>query len=381
MLQKKKRILILIDWFDPAYKAGGPIRSTVNFISHLHEDFELFVLTGNRDLGSIEPLPGIVSDSWVDYNKIAQVMYSSKGQLNGKQLLSVIQSLEPDHIYLNSFFSKKFTLLPLWLKKKGAIRQSIVLAPRGMLKESALAFKSLKKKCFLFLFRMAGIHRLVKFQATDEQEKKDILKNFHDAEVILAPNLPGPVRDQPAKLIKKKDELKVLFVGRVHPIKNLLYFLTILKNIKNTVTCTIIGMNEDPGYWNQCIKQISELPPSITVNYLGEQAHHRILEEIARHHIFALPTQGENFGHAIFESLSHGRPVLISDQTPWRGLEPQKAGWDIPLAMPAAFTASLETALTWDQQEFEKWVNGSSALAKNFIGQSDIRMNYLKLFS
>jgi hypothetical protein len=92
-------------------------------------------------------------------------------------------------------------------EKKGMIRSSIVLAPRGMLKESALAFKSLKKKCFLFFFRLAGIHRLVKFQATDEQEKKDILKHFKGAAVELAPNLPGPVADQPEKIIKNRNEL------------------------------------------------------------------------------------------------------------------------------------------------------------------------------
>jgi hypothetical protein len=109
MMQKKQRILILIDWFDPAYKAGGPIRSSVNFISHMNQDFELFVLTGSHDLGCAEPLPGIVPDIWVDYKAQAQVMYTSVASLNGKRLMSIIQAIDPDHIYLNSFFSKKFT--------------------------------------------------------------------------------------------------------------------------------------------------------------------------------------------------------------------------------------------------------------------------------
>ena len=39
------------------------------------------------------------------------------------------------------------------------------------------------------------------------------------------------------------------------------------------------------------------------------------LSEIKEQHLFVLPTFGENYGYAIFESLAIGRPVLISDQT------------------------------------------------------------------
>ncbi len=377
----KKKILILIDWFDPAFKAGGPIRSLVNFVSHMSKDFELFVVTSNHDLGSKEPLEGIRSDTWVNYENKAQVMYASSEQLNSDKIVSIVHSINPDHIYLNSFFSKKFALLPLWLKKKGRINTNMVLAPRGMLRESALAFKPFKKSVFLYLFRLAGMHRLVKFQATDEFEKNDILKQFRDAEVGLAPNLPGAASDSPDGLVKKKGELTILYVGRIHPVKNLFYLLSLLKELEREISVTIIGVNENPTYWNKCEKLISEFPDNITVNYLGEQAHERILKEIGQHHIFALPTQGENFGHAIFEALSMGRPVLISDQTPWRNLEQQKAGWDLPLSAPNAFKDSVEKALDWEQKDFEEWVRGSLGLAKRFIDQSDMRLNYLKLFN
>ena len=43
----KPSVLITIDWFDPAYKAGGPISSIVNLINHLHKDFDFYVFTGS----------------------------------------------------------------------------------------------------------------------------------------------------------------------------------------------------------------------------------------------------------------------------------------------------------------------------------------------
>ena len=62
-----KKILLLLDWFDPAYKAGGPIRSAVNFAKQMQSDFDIFVFTGDRDLNEIKPLKDVVIDKWVEY--------------------------------------------------------------------------------------------------------------------------------------------------------------------------------------------------------------------------------------------------------------------------------------------------------------------------
>ena len=40
-----------------------------------------------------------------------------------------------------------------------------------------------------------------------------------------------------------------------------------------------------------------------------------------------LPTLGENYCHAIAESIISGTPVLISDQTPWTQICNGKLGW------------------------------------------------------
>ena len=34
-----KRILVMIDWFEPAYKAGGPIRTVSNMVKLLQDHF------------------------------------------------------------------------------------------------------------------------------------------------------------------------------------------------------------------------------------------------------------------------------------------------------------------------------------------------------
>lgn len=377
----KYKILILIDWFDPAFKAGGPIRSAVNVVEHLHQHFELYVLTSDRDLGDTTPLPGIEAGAWTDYQGKAKLYYAPPQELHAARLQQLIKSVDPDFIYLNSMFSVSFSLIPLWLKRRGKIRGELVLAPRGMLKKSALAFKPLRKKLFLRLFRWSGLVRILRFQATDEQEFRDIKKAFPGAKIWLTPNLPGPLSNAVQPLQKIPGSLSILFVGRLHPIKNLDYLICCIQGIEGNIKLTIIGSREDAAYWAVCEAQIARLGPTIKVNYLGEQAHTVIIAELNKHHIFALPTRGENFGHAIFEALSQGRPVLISDQTPWQQLSEVKAGWVHPLADKAAFTASIRQALLWNDTEYGLWAAAALARAKEFVERSASEAGYNKLFS
>jgi glycosyltransferase involved in cell wall biosynthesis len=59
------------------------------------------------------------------------------------------------------------------------------------------------------------------------------------------------------------------------------------------------------------------LPAHIRVVYRGELAHEEVRRTFANYDAFILPTRGENFGHAIAESLSASCPVVCSDRTPW----------------------------------------------------------------
>jgi glycosyltransferase involved in cell wall biosynthesis len=102
---------------------------------------------------------------------------------------------------------------------------------------------------------------------------------------------------------------------------------------------------------------------------------------LQRSHIFALPTTGENFGHAIFEALAAGRPVLISDQTPWRHLRQAEAGWDIPLNASAEFRNAILAALDWDQNIFDHWSKSAWNFAKNNVDSIGLMNTYEQLFS
>ena len=381
----KKRILLFTDWYDPGYKAGGPIRSCVNFAEYMKDDYDVYVFTGDRDLGDEIPYADIEADKWLNINNDLHLFYASPGYLNQKSILREIKEIMPDFIYLNSMFSKYFTVYPMMMKWQNRINSRVILAPRGMLRESALSFKPFKKRLFLQVLRILQIQKYISFHATDTVELNDIRRQFGNnssiTKIMEAPNFPGFQKEFTPPPAKEPGSLKMIFVGRIHPIKNLDLLLRCLQKVNANIELTVVGSIEDAAYKKQCDELIRHSPENITVRFEGDVPHHRLEEFLIAHHLFCLPTQGENFGHAIFEALAAGRPVLISNQTPWRGLLNARAGWDISLADSSSFVAAIEAFAAMNARELTEWCKGAWEYCHNYIEHSDIKEQYRQLFN
>lgn len=377
----KPRLLICTDWFSPGFKAGGPIKSCVELALALQDEREIFVLTSDRDLGDTAPYPLLEQDKWVSFDRKICVRYCSPKQLRYKAIAKVLQELKPDIVYLNSMFSIPFSLYPLLAYKLGKISTKMVLIPRGMLRPSALAHRGLKKQVFLKAFKMAGLFRKLVFHATDHKEAADIRQQFGQTVPVIEIPPISASSNVFTPVPKEEGELSILFVGRVHPIKNLKFLLECLLEMEGNIKLQVIGAMEDKNYAEECHAIALRLPPSVLVNFLGELPQSKVQQYLEKCHLFALPTKGENYGHAIAEALAAGRPVLISDQTPWSGLSEAKAGWGISLNRPNDFKQALLTALDWSFQEFNTWCQN----AKNYYDSKQrsqvILDSYLKMFS
>lgn len=377
----KRKVLVMVDWYAPGFKAGGPIRSAVNFADHLEYDLNIYVLTTERDLNEPFPYEGIKADNWIKRNA-HHVFYASPDSLYWGKLKQIIVAINPDVIYLNSMFSKYFTIYPLLMKRLGLLNARMVLAPRGMLKSSALQHKPGKKKIFLKLFKILGLSKDLIFHATDDTEKKDIKATFGSTvSIFKAGNLPGKQKAFKSVTDKLPGALKMVFVGRAHPIKNLDFLLKVIKEITGEIELTIIATLEDLDYWEFCQSIIKSFPPNIRVNLLIDLPHEKIEENILSNHIFGLPTKGENFGHSIFESLAAGRPVLISDQTPWRNLEKSKAGWDLSMNDVAGFKEIIQKIIGMDVTQLSEWCMGAWKHAEMYSANSIIRNEFLHMFA
>ena len=55
----KNKIIVFIDWYLPAYKAGGAITSVLNMVDLLYNHIDFYIITGDRDLNDSEPFSNI----------------------------------------------------------------------------------------------------------------------------------------------------------------------------------------------------------------------------------------------------------------------------------------------------------------------------------
>jgi glycosyltransferase involved in cell wall biosynthesis len=354
------RILIFTDWFTPAFKAGGPIRSVVNLVEKFKGSLDIYIFTGDRDLHDALPFEGIQTDQWIAGDGCT-IYHHSPGKMNYKKVKSVIKEVNPDKIYLNSMFSKM--IYPLMAAGRSG---KIILAPRGMLRTSALAIKPIRKFLYLSLLRTMNIDQQVTFHSTGDEETKDIKRIFPNArQIIVAPNLPVSVADTLHESHKQTGELHIIFVGRIHPIKNLLFLLESLDELRGDIRLDIVATKDDDAYWRSCEKQIARLKENIKTHIHLDIPHHQIKPLLEQSHLFVLPTEGENFGHAIFEALSVGCPVVLSDQTPWRDLKHKNAGVDL-LLKKELFTETIQAFVDMNDLQWQEYRKGALALATDY---------------
>jgi glycosyltransferase involved in cell wall biosynthesis len=325
-------------------------------VEALGDEFDFCIVTSDRDATDTVPYPDIEDNAWRKVGK-ARVLYLSPER---KRLLHVAQILREtpyDVLYLNSFFDRDFTLKPLLVRRLGLAPNSrCIIAPRGEFSDGALNLKAAKKKAFLLTARAAGLYKNLIWQASSEHEKAAIHRTLGPIaeEVTVATNLPDmtSLRSNPFAPRKQDDMLRICFLSRISPMKNLDYALEILGSVKASIQFDIYGPIRDEEYWSRCRLMIEELPASVKVTYKGSVENSQVAQILAAYDLFFLPTRGENYGHVIFESLSVGTPVLIADTTPWRGLAEIEVGWELPLENPKGFADKIDqmACLPFDDQ-------------------------------
>jgi len=371
----KPKILIFSDWYAPAFKGGGPIRSIVNLVEALRKEYDFYVFTADTDFGESSPMPHIKVDQWLLQDGV-HVYYHAKGAMTYKMVKSVIKEINPHRIYLNSMFSNM-------IKPILAVYQSgkIIIAPRGMLCTSALAVKPIRKFLYLWFLRTFGFAKYLNFHASSEQEVMDIQRIFPNAKSInVAGNIPVRVEATLPQEIKTPNDIQLVFTGRMHPIKNLHILLQALQTVKGQITLNIIATREDEAYLNKCQQLTNELGKDIQVNWLLDLPHHQIKPYLQAAHFFVLLSEVESFGHAIFEALAVGCPVLISNQTPWKNLQEQKAGWELSISDSQTIKTTVQEIVDMDNLVWQSYRLGAKNLAESYVKQLNVDKEYRILF-
>lgn len=373
----KKKVMIFTGGYLPGVKGGGPIQSVKNLVDNLSNIFDFYVVTLDRDLGDTEPYRNVKINQWNQMNG-TKVYYIGKENLGFKTIKDIINSISPETLYLNSFFSFNFSIIPVILNKLGLVNpQKIVIAPRGEFSEGALNLKTNKKKLFINLAKALKIYKTknLHWHVTSEFEKNDLNNNSTAKKnMAVCQNFSA---DYSSKVYNKnvrkdRNKLSLVYVARIHPMKNLKYAIELLQNgYDGDIVFDVYGPIEDKEYWESCKKLINTLPSNVKVNYKGLLEHDLVLKTFSKYHFFLFPTHGENFGHVISESLISGTPVITSDQTPWKDLANKNVGWDIALNETDKFIEVIHNVLSMNQKNYDNMSKSAFSYGKEKAQQKE----------
>lgn len=354
------------------------MRSVANLVEAM-PDTDFYIITRNSDYCSTEPYEGIQPNTWVQQSVNVWVYYFSEDRLTKRKMKEVIQGTNAGSLYVSGIYSPAFSQWPVSIGKSLGIKT--IVAARGMLSPHALAVKPLKKYVFLSFMRWINAYGHVSFHATSIEEAKDIqtVMGKH-AKVSVIANVARQETTNLQKIAKEQGSVKLVSIGRIAPEKGTLHGIKALQDVQGKVELDLYGTCYNTEYWKQCEQVISKLPANIQVHYNGVCPSEEVPAKLAAAHALLLPSEGENYGHAIVESFAQGRPVIISKHTPWQNLASHRAGWD---ESTTDLSTAIQTLTDMDQATYQIWSEGAKCFYEQFIEKAKeiVISSYFQLFS
>lgn len=144
--------------------------------------------------------------------------------------------------------------------------------------------------------------------------------------------------------LQKSDRVRtLLFLGRIHPIKNLdglikAFSLAQLRGWR----LRIVGP-DDGGHCEPLRRMAQELGVAEQVCFEGAAFGAAKARILAGSDLLVLPSHSENFGVVVAEALAFGRPAIASTGTPWGALQTNHCGWWVP-PDPGELAAAIRSA-------------------------------------
>jgi glycosyltransferase involved in cell wall biosynthesis len=347
-------------------------------VERLAHEVSFSIITKHQNGGDAGTCPGTEMNQWTQNGK-SRVFSLSPWDLVLLRIRGLMQDINPAVVYLTSFFSPLTLSFLAWRKLKRIPRVSCVLAPCGEFSRGALEIKKLRKNAYISACSRLGLFDDVIWHASWAGEEGDIRATWpKPITVRVAPLLtPIPTMSQDLRTVEKSPfAARFVYLSRIAPVKNLLFAIELLKDLRGEVRFDIFGPVEDQTYWAACEQAIRLLPPNINVRYLGLVDHPRVHDVLADYHFFLLPTLGENFGYAIHEALTVGCPPIVSDRTPWQTLNERGIGWQIPLQDRDRWRGILQECVDMPEITYRQMAEAARAfVVDRSLSSSDVRQN------
>ncbi len=374
-------IYFITEYFYPFSDAGGPIRSIEQILEVLNQNSSIKLVTSaNNHQGNKLPINIKVNYFINEPISNTSTYYSSNSIIGIFKLVKLYFKNQYHTFYINGMFIPRLSLLPALICK------NVIISPRGMLFNETLGSKSFFKKLYLFVYKFVLSKNAI-WHATDATEVWEIKRFFGErANVKLITNIPVKPLDINATRLKESKSLNLVYYGLIVEKKGLLALIQALKSLNLFISLDIYGSIKDQTYWKVCLQEINTNKSRAIFNYLGHADPSESQTILAKYDAFILLTKGENFGHSIYEALSVGTPVIITNKTPWQfDNSANPPGWIINYDNQGIETDSLKQTLTnlyhMDNDAYALTSKAAHTYAVDFYTSHDFKKEYTDLFN
>jgi len=318
------KILILTEFFAPAWAFGGPPRALFGIARELVKRQHSVTVIATNVLDSrneIEETYNVLEGVKVHYLKTLSpwLAWNQKIFLTMGFRKLLKEKIEDFDIIVLASFRTIFGFISY--SQARAFNKPYILLPYGDLPRGK-GFKKILKGVLdpIFGYRMLGDASFVFAQTDHEMQeaakygaKKPLIKLVPlNVDLSEFENLPprGVFR---RKFGIKDEEKVILFLGRLHEYKGIelliksFFHLTQIKG-----NCRLVIVGRDDGYLSSMLRLIKSLRLEGKVIFAGSlYGKDRIIAYVDAD-VFVMPSRYESFGNTILEAWACGTPVIVT---------------------------------------------------------------------
>jgi len=361
------KVLFAVPGYKPAWRLGGPVHSVSALAENLvRRGHDVTVITTNSNLdqdlnvdtGRYHDIEG-VQVRYFEHQEplqrlLSRVEYFSKsvGFLYAPNMRAELDRIVPrmDIVHAHLPF-----VYPTLAAGRAAVRHGkpLVYHQRGVFDPARLRFRSLKKLAYLHAFELPTLRKAALLVALTEAESHSYARLGLRAPCRVIPNgIDADRFSEPADALQlarygiQADDVVVLFMGRIHPIKGAERLLEAFLRVHPSYpSAKLVLAGPDEFALEESFRLRADAAGLAgNVIFPGMVEGRLKAQLLARADLFALPSDAEGFSMAILEALASSTAALLSPGCHFP--EAERAGAAIVVdADPASLASALQELL------------------------------------
>ena len=234
-------------------------------------------------------------------------------------------------------------------RKKG---KRYIITPHGMLYPQALARSSWKKNLLMYLYFDKDIRKADCIHVTCMQEMIYYRDLGYKNPVAVIAN-PAPIPDYIDEIKPQREKRRIGFLGRLHPRKHVKGLIEAWASLgKETQNAELFIMGKGDDVYEAYLRELVTTLGLTNVIFAGFVSGRDKFDKLATLTALFVPSDFENFGMIITESLIVKTPVMASLGTPWEELTSHHCGWWVNNDIQT-LAQTIDKALSLSEEERE----------------------------